>query len=469
MLILIKKSKYGSDKLMITELIRSWNSPADERELNEILRLVDEKNRSLEVKIGRVGLSECSGWFYDEITGEIRNGQRTFFQITGLRSGAHEQPVLIQKEIGCLGIICSMKDGVLKLLMQAKIEPGNVNKIQISPTVQATKSNFTQKHGGRRPAYIDFFLDCRKHTVIFDQIQSEQSSRFLGKRNRNMMIMVNEDVEALPGFIWMTLGTLKQLMKYDNLVNMDTRTVISCIPFSLMPMSEEERDEAEGLFSDKALFRSVFSSPDRKLFTDIYTNINDKKMFSDNKAELVPLKSLSSWSFSDREIVCRHDSPFKVVFCDISIEGREVTHWCQPLFAAAGSAVFGLISAVRNGKREFLVHVLEEPGCFDVAELAPTVQLETNASAEKNDAVTEYFFDRLEKGCTRLADVMLSEEGGRFLHEQNRNIILDVGDGSDVPVDTDYFWADFSVLDHMVQYNNVLNIQLRNLISLLEM
>ena len=69
--------------------------------------------------------------------------------------------------------------------MQAKIEPGNVNKIQISPTIQATKSNFTQKHGGNKPKYLEYFLDNNNHKIIVDQIQSEQSSRFFKKRNNN--------------------------------------------------------------------------------------------------------------------------------------------------------------------------------------------------------------------------------------------------------------------------------------------
>lgn len=43
--------------------------------------------------------------------------------------------------------------------MQAKIEPGNVNRIQISPTIQATKSNFMQTHGGKAPAYLEYFSD----------------------------------------------------------------------------------------------------------------------------------------------------------------------------------------------------------------------------------------------------------------------------------------------------------------------
>ena len=39
------------------------------------------------------------------------------------------------------------------------------------------------------------------------------------------------EIELLPNFIWLTLGQLKYLMTLDNVVNMDSRTVISGIPF----------------------------------------------------------------------------------------------------------------------------------------------------------------------------------------------------------------------------------------------
>lgn len=127
---------------------------------------VSEKNNSLKVNIHKNELSDSDFWFYDKSRGEIRNRNNSFFQIRGLqqyRDGelVLEQPILIQDEIGYLGIICKEIDGVLQFLMQAKIEPGNVNKIQISPTIQATKSNFTQKHGGKKPAYLDCFLNAK--------------------------------------------------------------------------------------------------------------------------------------------------------------------------------------------------------------------------------------------------------------------------------------------------------------------
>lgn len=456
----------------ILQLLHS-NTVVDKEKLAQIEKWIGSKNSGLKVSITRNKLSDSGNWFYDEENGEIHNQNGSFFQVSGLRHYSNgelvtEQPILIQNEIGYLGIICKEIDGVLHLLMQAKIEPGNVNKIQISPTIQATKSNFTQQHGGRKPAYLDYFLNADKYTILFDQIQSEQSSRFYKKRNRNIMIKVDEDIEVLPSHMWMTIGEIKQLMKIDNLVNMDTRTVLSGIPFFLADIKGCERDKISEWFHDKALFRSIFAKPDHGDFTAIYRYINNYKMLHSGKTELVPLKQLSDWDFTDSEITHKTGYAFKVIFADIEIEGREVTHWTQPLFEAVGMATFGLISADFDGKTKFLVHCLHEAGCFDGMELAPTVQLEAGTDESDYDEITRFFFNSMkDESCIR-NKVILSEEGGRFYHEQNMNVVLRVSAGNVPQLPEGYYWADYRTLNEMVQYNNVLNIQLRNLLSLLE-
>ncbi len=455
------------------DFIRSAVDFGTESEMQELLSWVSEKNESLKVSIRKNGLSDSPNWFYDEERGEIRNTQNSFFQIRGFRHYNEgelvlEQPIIIQDEIGYLGIICRRIGGVLKFLMQAKIEPGNVNKIQISPTIQATKSNFTQKHGGKRPAYIDYFLNADRYNIIFDQIQSEQSSRFLGKRNRNIMIEVDEEIEVLPSHRWMTLGQIKRLMRIDNLVNMDTRTVLSCLPFSLFHPSAEELIELASLFRDKALLASMFSEPERDTFIRIYRYINNYKMLHAGKSELLPLDKLESWQFTDKAVAHKERYPFQVIFADIEIEGREVTHWTQPLFEAVGMATFGLIMADFDGKTKFLVRALPEAGCFDGIELSPSVQLEAGAEEEEYNEIQRLFFELMkEEECIK-NNVILSEEGGRFYCEQNKNIILKVEKERIGALPEGYFWVDFSTLNHMIQYNNVLNIQLRNLLSLLE-
>lgn len=432
--------------------------------INEILEWIEKKNNEIHVVIKKNGLGDSDFWFYDDEEGAIVNKNRSFFAIKGIQkvvngSVVAEQPILLQQEIGYLGIICKMIDGEMNLLMYAKIEPGNINHIQISPTIQATKSNFTQKHGGKKPAYLEYFVKASHYNIIVDQIQSEQSSRFLGKRNRNIIIEVdeNEDIEVLPSHRWMTLSQLKELMKYDNLVNMDTRTVLSCIPADKM--------EKFAPINDEALKNSINCDDDNT--PELYQYINNYKMFDESESKLVPLYSLESWETKDNEFVCKYPYSFKVVFCDIEIEGREVTHWTQPLFEATGIATFGLFTCVDNGIRKFLVQAKPEIGCFDKIELAPSVQREY-ICAEKMNAVDNLFDQLVQDKKGIKFDTVLSEEGGRFYHEQNRNVIIEI-DKNDLPELPDgYFWTTYKVLNKLVQVNNCLDIQLRNLLSVME-
>ena len=460
----------------IYELVRSWSdSQGSVNSLADIEGWIEERYENLHVNIEKQPFSYEGFWYYDEVDGFIRNKNNSFFQLAGLQVSTEEgviaqQPVIIQDEIGYLGIICQKKNGVMNFLMQAKIEPGNINKIQISPTIQATKSNFTRKHGGKSPLYLEYFQEAERHHIILDQIQSEQSSRFFKKRNRNIMIHVNEnvDIEVYPSHMWMTLGQLKELMKIDNLVNMDTRTVLSCIPFSEEVLSAEELKKMYECFNDKALYHSIFNKKNNEEFHKLFHHINNYKMYDDTSCSLVPLKSLSNWQITDHEIVCKEPYDYKVVYCSIEIEGREVRKWEQPLVEANGIAVLGIFTSVIEGVRKFMVKLRPEWGCFDKVELGPVVQLEPTNPRNDLDEIEKEFLRRLENNEGVVKDVLLSEEGGRFYHEQNRNVILEIEPEEISEMPDNYFWVDYATLNHIIQFNNYMNIQLRNLLSLLD-
>ena len=460
--------------MSLMQLIESWATTENPfNSTDDILTWIKEKNRDVRIDIRKIPYDYTGdNWHYDQERGEIRNRDGSFFQIKGLQKAEdgrilNEQPIIIQNEIGYLGIICKEFDGVLYFLMQAKIEPGNVNKIQISPTIQATKSNFMQAHGGRVPAFLEYFSNKRNYEIIVDQIQSEQSSRFLRKRNRNIIIVVNEEIEVPDTHRWMTLGQIKQLMRYDNLVNMDTRTVISCIPFSLRDFSYKELSHIRTLFHQEPFYNSVFFGNSGSEINKIYQYMNEVKMLDRSEIRLVDLYSLASWKRKMDEISSEHGA-FKVVYCDIEIEGREVRRWQQPLLEAEGQSVFGLIYCVEDNLQKFLIQTKSEVGCFDKIEIGPSVQLEPgeNPNASLVDALFTYNYEH-NRGIE--FDGLFSEEGGRFYQEQNRNVIMKIEKGDlPQPLPEGYFWADFQTLNILIQFNNCLNIQLRNLLSVLD-
>ena len=92
---------------------------------------------------------------------KIYNLKKTFFSIAPfefkMSNKKWYQPLIIQKEVGILGILKKKFKNEDHYLLQAKVEPGNSSGIQLSPTIQATKSNYLRKHGGKKTNYLNFF------------------------------------------------------------------------------------------------------------------------------------------------------------------------------------------------------------------------------------------------------------------------------------------------------------------------
>tara|TARA_Y100000590_G_scaffold75884_1_gene83924 strand:- start:860 stop:1237 length:378 start_codon:yes stop_codon:yes gene_type:complete len=119
-------------------------------------------------------------------------------------------------------------NGVPHYLLQAKAEPGNIGKLQLSPTLQATTSNLLKAHGGSKPLFAEFFDEENNLKIIYAKWQSEDGGRFHLKSNYNMIVEVNEEELEIPdSFIWVTLYQIKQLMKIENFVGPHVRGIIS--------------------------------------------------------------------------------------------------------------------------------------------------------------------------------------------------------------------------------------------------
>ena len=227
-----------SDRELLVDLFISKSvKPAVHRD-SDVDRWIKERLRRANLRSAIVPIEALDQWQVDPTTGNISHRSGRFFSIMGLAVRhrmmqvelAWDQPIIDQPEYGILGILARKFDGVLHFCLQAKEEPGNINSIQLSPTVQATYSNYTQAHGGALPPYLAFFLDPPKERIIFAKLQSEDGGRFLFKANRNMIVVTDEDDAVLPdNFIWLTLRQISDLMRRDNLVNACTRSILAAV------------------------------------------------------------------------------------------------------------------------------------------------------------------------------------------------------------------------------------------------
>ena len=437
----------------------------------EILAWIERRNREVSVSVTPIAFKEMRGWAFDATTGYLRHDSGKFFSVVGIdvyknqdKMERWQQPIINQPEVGYLGIICKEFDGVLYFLLQAKIEPGNVNCVQLSPTLQATRSNYTCVHGGKRPAYLDYFKNAKPQQIIIDQLQSEQGARFLRKRNRNIIIKVDDDIEVGEDFRWLTLGQIKALMGRDNTVNMDTRTVLSGLSFKMV-------NAKGGLLSSDLgmqLMESESSTVGENSIDGILHDITELKSRYELMVEKIPLNHVMEWRVTDSEILRPDARYFKVLGVDVAIANREVSRWCQPIVQPMQEGLCALFVQRRKGVLHFLMQAKVECGNFDVVELAPTIQCLTGDFRQSTNPPTyvrEFIGGRI-KGKT-LFDTKQSEEGGRFYHEQNRNVIFLLDEDEQLELVDNFLWLTLGQVKEFLRFNNYLNIQVRSLIAAL--
>lgn len=464
------------------ELLKSALSLEGIISISDCLQWLKDRRDKIQVDITRISFDQLVGWGFKEDSKNLVHESGRFFSIEGINVATNwgakqswSQPIINQAEIGILGILAKKINGVLHFLMQAKIEPGNINYVQLSPTLQATKSNYTRVHKGKAPLYLDFFID-KKGTVLLDQLQSEQGARFLKKRNRNIILEIEEEIEVYDDFCWLTLGQIKALLKYDNVVNMDTRTVISGINYGnigassiklldvMSPMLKIESSFEVGMLASELDQEGHLHNIDY-----IISWFTELKSLYELTVDKVPLNSLDEWIISEHEIHHKDNKYFKVIPVKAQISNREVMSWTQPLVESAQEGIIAFITKKINGVYHFLVQAKLEAGNHDILEMAPTVQCLTgNYRGAKQSYLPAYLNFILEhvknkknlRYCTHQ-----SEEGGRFYREQNQNIIIEAEEDFDTEVPNNFIWMTLNQMKVFIKFNNYLNIQSRSLLS----
>jgi oxidase EvaA len=435
------------------------------------------QNLKVNVNVNKIDFAQLKLWNINN--GAIVHETGKFFSIDAIsistnwgKNNYWEQPIINQPEIGYLGFIVKEFNGILHFLLQAKIEPGNVNCVQLSPTLQATRSNFTQVHKGKKPHFLEYFQQAKPEQILLDQLQSEQGARFIRKRNRNIIIITDNDMVIPENFIWLTLGQIKELMNNDNLVNMDTRTVISGIPFgSYQPdvidfLSFLEYNHTVNYTKNLFIKSSLSIKNHFNSIENIISFITGLKSNFDLEIQKIDLNAMKDWVFEKNQIRRVDNKYFRVIAVDVEIGNREVVNWTQPMIEPAQEGLCAFVCKEINGLLHFAVQAKLECGNHDIIELAPTVQCLTGNYRETKENSLPFLDYVLHVNPEQIVfNTLQSEEGGRFYKEQNRNMIIIAGDEVTVELPDKFIWMTLNQLSTFLKFNNFLNIQARSLIA----
>ncbi|MFA6081568.1 MAG: NDP-hexose 2,3-dehydratase family protein [Patescibacteria group bacterium] len=397
-------------------------------------------------RIEWIPLSKSSFWLFK--SGKIIHKSGRFFKIIGVqfhdyKGNVAEQPLIDQREVGTLGFLIRERKQKKEILVQAKIEPGNSNIIQLAPTCQATKSNSMMVHGGNEPPFSHLFI--KEHPqIISSTLQSEQGSKFFEKRNQNILAVSNHIMEIPDTHQWISVEKILALLSEDFLVNTDARSVLTCSPWDKlvgwMPFSRLNDSFSKELgFSYK-----------QNVKTGQFKNMKNALIAVQKKnyvIKTIPLEKLKDWKITDFEISPSNKKLFRVRHLKVTAKNREVPEWDQPIIDSYEEGLVNLVCGRINGVLHFYFSIITEAGLYNNAELSPIIR---NYSKYPNVKV--------------IKSVMQSDEGGRFYQDIARYQVVDIGEAD---LTLPGYWLNLAQIQYLLLKNGRFTNEARSAISLL--
>ena len=212
---------------------------------------------------------------------------------------------------------------------------------------------------------------------------------------------------------------------------------------------------------------SVLSSAIKKNLNENKLNSNyniknmlqkfDKKMkFSRN---IISFNDLKSWKIKKNSIYDIKNKYFSIFFIDVFANLREVKKWEQPIISDHFSSLNGFLVSKINNTIHYLLRIINEPG-FDQSKYTSTI-FEKNFSLDSRKNIKFLsFFNK--KNC--LMDLVNSDEGGRFLNNQTRNMINEIKDFKKININKNFIWASHNQVINLIRQNKI-TIEARNLFA----
>jgi oxidase EvaA len=437
-----------------------------------------------------IPLDAVKGWKRHHHTGVISHDTGRFFSVIGLQVRhrynnfeiSWDQPIIEQPEVGILGILARHIQGTLHFCLQAKEEPGNIGAAQLSPTVQATYSNYTGAHGGGTPLFLEHFLDPPPGRVMFARLQTEDGGRFLYKSNRNMIVSVGDDFpEHLPdGFIWLTLKQISALLVRDNLFNACTRSILSSLFWAGTHISSvtcriAPGGSLEGTPSEpvevpvepgSSLENGCESSETRDLRATLQW-LDDRKASNHMLTQRIGLNELQEWELDAKGFFSHREKRFfRIVGLQVSTDTREVRSWGQPIIENSTSGIIGLL--VRNGPdgMEILMQAKAEVGNRNSVQLGPTVQFTQSNYEGSKKLHKPFLYDEFSdpQKFRVLHESKQTEEGARFYREFHLHRVLMLPDDMEIAVPVDYRWLPLEHIAFLVHLGEQVNSCARSIL-----
>jgi oxidase EvaA len=202
----------------------------------EVLSWFTRQRSLCELDISRVPLKEVAGWHRTDK--EIARNDGKYFKVVAVSARADNrevtnwtQPLFEPRGTGLVAFVLKNFDGVLHVLINARMEGGFLDSVELGPTLQCIPWNYDGYDGAVRPYLLDYLQSIDPARIRYEAVHSEEGGRFLNAESRYLIVEADDGLPYdLPSdYTWITLGQLTDLLRHGHYVNVQARTLVACL------------------------------------------------------------------------------------------------------------------------------------------------------------------------------------------------------------------------------------------------
>lgn len=432
---------------------------------------LEARRRACEISVRPISWRASQAWGFRQ--GRLEHVTGGFFSVVGIRASASiagldglTQPIIDQPEIGILGFVVRAAAGGNEWLVQAKAEPGNVGEVQLAPSVQATRSNFTRLHGGAATPYLECFTAPEGGArIVADSLQSEHGNRFLGKYNRNMTVRVAGEGPrpASADWRWTAAADLRAMLGIDFAVNTDARSVLFCADWTLLadgaPFGRWRGRDGWG-----ASLLHSFVADSEVSDAVVIEWLERRRAGVALQVDTIPLDAMPDWELTDTGIARRQDGLPTILAYAVRANSREVESWDQPLLLNLREELVVQVCQRRGGVLQFLMRASVEVGFRERVQLGPSWQSDDLSAGHEAAGRIQA---ALRLGRQRHSTFQ-SDEGGRFFRSVCRYRIVELPATASVDVaGGGYLWLGLGQINRLARIQGMFSNEARSALSML--
>ncbi len=191
-------------------------------------QLLHYKNQSQALSKTEPCITETGDWQITDL--DLVNAQSDYFSISLYKTDPHGTCFLItQNQPALVMLVMAEVDGETYALLNLRYEPGLIENINYTATIQSTPNNYLRQHGGKETPFLELAVSPQQHgAVLLDTENYDWGDLYVLKKKRYLILKINNLLVPPIGFFWVTQDVLVQMARHDQLITNDLRV---CVPF----------------------------------------------------------------------------------------------------------------------------------------------------------------------------------------------------------------------------------------------